>query len=200
MQQNGAYPRARFDGGALERMLRHVRIIVDGAASHTRRQLNGAPGWQCPVGGRPSHTRTADRKAPVWACDAAKCGPMTPGPRSYRSAVEKALFDAATGTCYFPGCAEPTIVFVEGHPVTNVDIAHIRGAQPGSARYDPSMSNAQRASFGNLILLCRPHHQLVDRVEADKYGVDVLQAWKAARRRGICGRPQQTGRAVLGAT
>lgn len=84
-----------------------------------------------------------------------------PGPRSYGSATEKALFQLGRGTCYFPDCTARTILFVDTHPVTNVQISHIRGAKSGSARFDPAMSDAERAHFSNLVLLCKPHHDLV---------------------------------------
>jgi hypothetical protein len=40
----------------------------------------------------------------------------------------------------------PVIAFVEGEPVSNADIARICGANPGSPRYDPSMTDDERRS------------------------------------------------------
>ncbi|MFL6136702.1 MAG: hypothetical protein ACJ74O_02755 [Frankiaceae bacterium] len=71
--------------------------------------------------------------------------------------------------------------FVEGHPATNVQIAHIHGAKPGSARYDPSMTDAERASFNNLVLLCKPHHDLIDRIAPADYPPDSIRQWKRDR-------------------
>lgn len=59
-----------------------------------------------------------------------------------------------------------------------VDIAHIRGARPGSARFDPSMTDEERAGFSNLILLCTAHHKLVDRLEPEKYATNLLEQWE----------------------
>ena len=67
---------------------------------------------------------------------------------------------------------------VEGQPIVAVDIAHIRGARPGSARFDPSMTDEERAGFSNLILLCTAHHKLVDRIEPERYPTDLLERWK----------------------
>ncbi|MEU4395245.1 hypothetical protein [Kribbella sp. NPDC023855] len=105
---------------------------------------------------------------------------MPPGPRSYGSGVEKALYRLARGTCYFPDCPRRIIEAVEGEPVVAVDIAHIRGAKPGSARYDPSMTDEERAAFPNLILLCSPHHKLVDRIRPEDFPPGMLEEWKRA--------------------
>lgn len=103
-------------------------------------------------------------------------------PHAYRSGTRGALFELAKGTCYFPDCLVKTTVFVKpGQPSVNVHIAHIEGAEPGSARYREDMTNEERRSFPNLILLCVPHHDLIDHKEPENYAIDVLREWKAAR-------------------
>lgn len=103
-------------------------------------------------------------------------------PHAYRSGTKSALFEMAKGTCYFPDCETPTIVFVKsGQPSVNVHIAHIEGAEVGSARYNETMTNEERRSFPNLLLLCIPHHDLVDHKEPDQYTVEMLREWKTAR-------------------
>jgi hypothetical protein len=66
-------------------------------------------------------------------------------------------------------------------PTVDTHIAHIRGAHSGSPRYDPSMTEDERRGFENLILLCKPHHDLVDKIRPDDYPVEVLLQWKADR-------------------
>lgn len=110
-----------------------------------------------------------------------------PGPRDYATGTEKALFLLSEGTCYFPGCSEPVIRWVDKLPVVNVAIAHIAGAFPNSARYDAGMSDRERASFDNLVLLCKPHHDLVDRLKPSAYPRKVLEGWKVEREERIGG-------------
>lgn len=59
------------------------------------------------------------------------------------------------------------------------DVAHIHGVQPGSARYDTSMTDDDRRAFDNLILVCPNHHRLIDRLQPDDYPADMLRHWKA---------------------
>jgi hypothetical protein len=55
-----------------------------------------------------------------------------PGPREYTAGTRSALATSSQGTCYFPGCNEPTTKFIEGEPFNNFEIAHIRDAKPGN--------------------------------------------------------------------
>jgi hypothetical protein len=98
--------------------------------------------------------------------------------RTYRSGVTAALMALAKGTCYYPKCTTLLIQFVEDEPWLQVEIAHIRGLRPGSARYDPDMDDQTRNAFINLLLLCTVHHKRVDR-RAEEYTTAQLQQWKA---------------------
>lgn len=115
------------------------------------------------------------------SCQTCVMASSGPGPRDYLAGTERALYAFARTTCYFPGCKTPVIVFVEGEPVSNAQIAHIRGANRGSARYDSAMTDDERRSYANLILLCEPHHEFVDRRHPDRYPPEMLAAWKAQR-------------------
>ena len=106
------------------------------------------------------------------------------GPRDYSQPTRAALAVLSRGTCYFPDCQRPVIVFIDDEPYVDVHIAHISDAKPGN-RYDVSMTDDERRSFGNLILLCKPHHDLVDRAHPNRYRVEDLAAWKANRERDI---------------
>jgi len=55
-------------------------------------------------------------------------------------------------------------------------ICHIEAAKEGGERYNPSMTDAERADYNNLILLCPQHH---DETNDEKiYTVEVLQKMK----------------------
>jgi RNA polymerase sigma factor (sigma-70 family) len=56
------------------------------------------------------------------------------------------------------------------------EIAHIRGLNPGSARFDHNYVDPN--DFENLILLCPNHHNVIDDLEPDRFTVHVLLAMK----------------------
>lgn len=103
------------------------------------------------------------------------------GPRDYTTGTERALYAFSGMTCYFPDCSIPVVVFVNDEPVCNVQIAHVRGANTNSPRYDASMTDDERRAFANLILLCTPHHTIVDRLHPTDYPPEELQRWKTQR-------------------
>lgn len=104
---------------------------------------------------------------------------MANGPSDYTVGVQRNLYRVARGTCYYPDCVRPIMIDVDGMPICDVEIAHIRGAELKAARYDAKMTDAQRASFTNLVLLCSAHHKLVDRIAPDDYPPELLEQWKA---------------------
>lgn len=57
------------------------------------------------------------------------------------------------------------------------EAAHIRGARPGTARYDPQMTDAERADISNGIWLCGDCHKRIDS-DPDKFPIDLLKKWK----------------------
>lgn len=101
--------------------------------------------------------------------------------RKYTNATIAALMTLARGACYWPGCHEETVRMVNGVPVMNLEIAHIRAVSRDGKRFDESWSLEQRNSFANLILLCKPHHVTVDGVGSDRYPVQLLEQWKRDR-------------------
>lgn len=104
-------------------------------------------------------------------------------PRGYRAGTRAALALFSQGHCYFPSCKVPTFVFVDGEPMINYQIAHIRDAKPGN-RYVKDMTDEERRAFNNLVLLCQPHHTEVDKVHPEKYSIATLESWKAERESG----------------
>lgn len=105
------------------------------------------------------------------------------GPRDYKRATLMSLAYHSGGICYYPGCTEPVLRKLEsGEMSFIVEISHIRAAYPNGPRYDPLMTDPQRADFPNLMLLCEPHHRDVDKIaKVGIYSVAMLTRWKAQR-------------------
>lgn len=113
-------------------------------------------------------------------------------PRSYKRGTLFALAAFSGGTCYWPNppCKTPITVLVNGHPVPNLEIAHIRAAKPNGPRYVRNMKDDERRAWPNLIFLCKPHHTYVDKVRPQDYPIEVLEKWKAHREKGKLGQLQ----------
>ncbi len=88
----------------------------------------------------------------------------------------KMLFARSCNRCAFPGCdlrlADPQWKGVQA------DIAHIRGENPGSARYAPDMSDEERNAPDNLVLLCPNHHREIDRLAPQDWSAEQLMQIK----------------------
>jgi len=92
-----------------------------------------------------------------------------PGPDHYTSGTRAALYALSEHTRYLPDCDVPVVRFVGDEPVTNVEIAPIRGAVLGARRYDAAMTDEERRAFVNLLQLCIPHHTTVDRLHPNEF-------------------------------
>jgi hypothetical protein len=92
----------------------------------------------------------------------------------------RALLINCGDQCAFPGC---------GHRVANdhqdfiAEIAHICAASPGGERYDPSMTNDQRRSYDNLLILCHAHHVETDNVK--RFPVEAMREMKRSHEDGV---------------
>lgn len=89
----------------------------------------------------------------------------------------KLLWSNAAGRCSFVDCAERLTVEQAAHsaPHTLGEMAHIKGRNKGSNRYDASQTDKERDSYENLILLCPNHHTLIDKPENEEaYTVEAL--------------------------
>jgi hypothetical protein len=101
---------------------------------------------------------------------------------------DRALFLLSQGRCYAPGCAVPAFQKVDRHYKPLLRRAHICAHDPGGPRFDRTMSQEDRDSWTNMLLLCDEHHGRVDSVEdlAD-YPVALLRQWKSDREQGLVG-------------
>lgn len=103
------------------------------------------------------------------------------GVRSYREVDIKRLFALSHNACAFPGC-DQKLADVDW-PTVQAEICHIYGLNPNSARHDPSMTDEERNSFENLILLCPNHHRLIDDLEPQHWPAERLLQLKADHER-----------------
>lgn len=108
------------------------------------------------------------------------------GPREYKRSTIFSLAALGGGKCYWPKppCNQRVTVIINGEPVTNLQIAHIRAANPDGPRYIKDMSDDDRRAWKNLILLCTPHHLMVDKLRPADYSIEVLEEWKSKRETG----------------
>lgn len=82
------------------------------------------------------------------------------------------------GVCAFPKCGKHlTYEATNGADTYVGEAAHIRGEKPTAARYDPTMTDDERDSVGNLIYLCTDHHTIIDKVP-DDWPTAALQTLK----------------------
>lgn len=98
----------------------------------------------------------------------------------------KRLFALSGNMCAFPGCQLP---IVESAGTVTGEICHIKARNAGGPRFDLTQSEESRHSFGNLILLCRHHHKVID-AEPDLYTEDALAEMKLIHE-NMAGRPEK---------
>lgn len=90
------------------------------------------------------------------------------------SDVVRELYLKSGNQCAYPGCPS-RIIEADGNLIGQ--ICHIEAAMPDGERFNPDMTNEERAGFANLILLCYPHHRRTNDVA--KYTVDTMKDMKA---------------------
>lgn len=98
---------------------------------------------------------------------------MANGPRDYSDKTIKRLFALSGNVCAFPGC---TKTMVNQHNAKDSNICHIEAANVGGERYNPNMSDEQRAGYDNLILLCVQHHDATN--DESIYTVEKMKEMK----------------------
>ena len=81
----------------------------------------------------------------------------------------KLLFAKSGNRCAFPRCKAPMAL----DDTLVGEVCHIKGARPGSARFDPHQSASHRHHRDNLILICPTHHTVIDDDE-NSYTVERL--------------------------
>jgi hypothetical protein len=87
--------------------------------------------------------------------------------------VLRRLFAFSGNLCAFDGCAH---VMVNPQGIFVGQICHVEAAEPGGQRFRADMTNEQRRSFENLLLLCYGHH--VETNDESQYPVERLRQIK----------------------
>lgn len=97
----------------------------------------------------------------------------------FTHSIKVILARRANDECSSPHCKNRT-----SGPHTNQndsinmgEAAHIRGAHPGSARYDAEMTPEERGAISNAIWLCRQCAGMVDK-DPNRYPVNTLYQWR----------------------
>lgn len=97
--------------------------------------------------------------------------------RNYSPLTLKRLYGLSGNNCAFPKCQ---VMFLNWEDDTNYsNICHIEDASPNlykADRYNADMTDAERADYENLILLCPNHHKETDNPAI--YSVEVLKKMK----------------------
>lgn len=99
--------------------------------------------------------------------------------RSYTTKTIKVLFGRSGNQCAHPDCANPVIV--QGTEASDdavlAQICHIYAASDNGPRGNPDLTDEERNSPDNLILLCGFHHPMVD-TQFQDYPAELLRHWK----------------------
>lgn len=88
--------------------------------------------------------------------------------------VRRQLYLRSGNQCAFPGCL--TVLLTRDGTMIG-RICHIEAALPDGKRFNPAMSNEERRSYENLLLLCGDHHTIIDD-DDERYTVEWLRQIK----------------------
>lgn len=101
------------------------------------------------------------------------------GPKAPRVSTVRRLFAVSMNRCAFPGCAQSIVDVATGK--VSGEICHINASKPDGLRYDPDQTDEERHGFDNLLLLCGPHHKVIDDpANLDRYSAGQLRSFKSS--------------------
>lgn len=104
----------------------------------------------------------------------------------FKKTVIATLARRSANQCANPDCGALTSG-PSDDPQNSVNLgeaAHIYGANPGSARYEPAMNSIDRSSITNAIWLCGNCHKLIDD-DPTRYPPGILFEWQRAHEQAI---------------
>jgi hypothetical protein len=117
-----------------------------------------------------------------------------PNEDRFKSSVIATLAKRAANRCSNPDCGAITSGPSDTKDAcVNVgEAAHIFGANPGSARFDPDMTPGNRSDIVNAIWLCVTCHKLIDD-DPTRYPAGLLFEWQKSHERTIAQLVGKTG-------
>lgn len=104
--------------------------------------------------------------------------------RNYTIPTLKRLYALSGNRCAFPGCSIQLMFSEDEKNLSN--ICHIEDANPDTHkldRYNPNMTDMERADYKNLILLCPNHH--IETNNPAKYPVETLRKMKREHEKNV---------------
>lgn len=92
---------------------------------------------------------------------------------------QRILCTKSGNRCAMPQCRKELVIAKTENdpPVIIGEMAHIKGEKPGTARYDPNMTNNERNCYDNRIFVCRDCHKIIDD-QPNTYTVEKLHEIK----------------------
>ena len=99
--------------------------------------------------------------------------------------TQKHVLSASGNQCAFPGCSR--LIFDLTHETLIGTIAHIRARCENGPRFDPSQSEEDNRSFGNLVAMCAEHSKIIDGPKWADFSVPTLSSWKREHELRVAG-------------
>ena len=92
---------------------------------------------------------------------------------------QKILCMKSGGRCAIPECRNELVIDKTSADKESIvgEMAHIKGEKPKAPRYDINMTDKERNSYYNLILVCRIHHKMIDD-QTNAYTIEKLHQFK----------------------
>lgn len=90
-----------------------------------------------------------------------------------KSEVLRELYLKSGNLCAYPGCNS---LLLNKDGVFIGQICHIEAAEEGGPRFNPNMTNEERRSYSNLMLMCYEHHKVTD--DVNKFPKERLYGMK----------------------
>jgi len=99
--------------------------------------------------------------------------------RDYKPTTVKRLFMLSGNLCAEPNCTKSLMASDDKTIIAK--ICHIEAASPEGSRYNVLMTDDDRRSFSNLLLLCDEHHSIIDNPDNEQeFPKELLLNWKAS--------------------